>query len=75
MNGTSGGIVINLNTYGATVRLDEGELASASVHDVETHRDEYQRSLDRAASGWRSKCAARAAVLRFLWRRRFATTT
>lgn len=47
MNGTSGGIVINLNAYGATVRLDDGDLASASAHDVETHRDEYQRSLMR----------------------------
>ena len=47
MNGTSGGIVINLNAYGATVRLDDGDLASASAQDVETHRDEYQRSLMR----------------------------
>lgn len=47
MNGTAGGIVINLNAYGATVRLDDGDLASASAHDVETHRDEYQRSLMR----------------------------
>jgi hypothetical protein len=47
VNGTSGGIVINLNAYGATVRLDDGDLASASAHDVETHRDEYQRSLMR----------------------------
>jgi hypothetical protein len=44
---TSGGIVINLNAYGATVRLDEGDLASASASDVETHRDQYQRSLVR----------------------------
>jgi hypothetical protein len=42
---TSGGIVINLNSYGATVRLDDGDLASASSSDVETHRDQYQRSL------------------------------
>jgi hypothetical protein len=47
VNGTSGGIVINLNAYGATVRLDDGDLASASAQDVETHRDEYQRSLMR----------------------------
>lgn len=45
MSGTSIGIVINLNTYGATVRLDEGDLASASVLDVENHREQYQRSL------------------------------
>jgi hypothetical protein len=47
LNGTSGGIVINLNAYGATVRLDDGDLASASALDVETHRDQYQRSLVR----------------------------
>ena len=47
MNGTSGGIVINLNAYGATVRLDDGDLASASALDVEAHRDLYQRSLVR----------------------------
>lgn len=47
MNGTSGGIVINLNAYGATVRLDDGDLASASAVDVETHRDQYQSSLAR----------------------------
>lgn len=45
MTGTSGGIVINLNAYGATVRLDDGDLASASASDVELHRDQYQRSL------------------------------
>lgn len=45
MSDTSGGIVINLNAYGATVRLDDGDLASASASDVETHRDQYQRSL------------------------------
>jgi hypothetical protein len=41
------GIVINLNAYGATVRLDGGDLATASAVDVETHRDQYQRSLVR----------------------------
>jgi hypothetical protein len=40
-----GGIVINLNAYGATVRLESGELASASAADVEAHRPDYQRSL------------------------------
>jgi hypothetical protein len=45
VNGTAGGIVINLNTYGATVRLDDGDLATASSADVEHHRDQYQRSL------------------------------
>lgn len=47
MSATSGGIVINLNAYGATVRLDDGDLASASALDVERHRDDYQRSLMR----------------------------
>lgn len=47
MSDTSGGIVINLNAYGATVRLDDGDLASASASDVETHRDQYQGSLAR----------------------------
>jgi hypothetical protein len=42
---TLSGIVINLNTYGATVRLDDGDLATASAADVESHREQYQRSL------------------------------
>jgi len=41
------GIVINLNAYGATVRLDNGELASAPHADVEAHRPDYQKSLLR----------------------------
>jgi hypothetical protein len=41
------GIVINLNAYGATVRLADGELASASADDVEAHRRDYERSLIR----------------------------
>ena len=45
MSDTSGGIVINLNAYGATVRLDDGDLASASAADVANHREQYQRSL------------------------------
>jgi hypothetical protein len=45
VNDTLGGIVINLNAYGATVRLDDGDLATALATDVETHRDQYQRSL------------------------------
>jgi hypothetical protein len=44
---TLGGIVINLNAYGATVRLDDGDLATAPASDVETHLDQYQRSLAR----------------------------
>ena len=45
MSDTTSGIVINLNAYGATVRLDDGDLATASTADVESHRDQYQRSL------------------------------
>jgi hypothetical protein len=37
------GIVINLNAYGATVRLDNGDLATAPADDVETHRALTQR--------------------------------
>ena len=45
MSETSTGIVINLNRYGGTVRLDDGDIASANPADVETHRSEYERSL------------------------------
>ncbi|MBV8066622.1 MAG: hypothetical protein JO113_01495, partial [Candidatus Eremiobacteraeota bacterium] len=45
MSDTSSGIVINLNAYGATLRLDDGDLATASASDVESHREQYQRSL------------------------------
>ncbi|MBV8373769.1 MAG: hypothetical protein JOY69_10965 [Candidatus Eremiobacteraeota bacterium] len=39
------GVVINLNAYGATVRLENGELASALPDDVDSHRSDYERSL------------------------------
>ncbi|HET9030380.1 MAG TPA: hypothetical protein VFN49_09385 [Candidatus Aquilonibacter sp.] len=39
------GHVINMNAYGATVRLESGELASAPAGDVETHRAVYERSI------------------------------
>lgn len=45
MNEPVDGIVINLNAYGATVRLENGDLASAPPADVEAHRTDYQRSL------------------------------
>lgn len=45
MNETVRGSVINVNAYGATVRLETGELASASAGDVETHRAAYERAL------------------------------
>jgi hypothetical protein len=41
------GIVINLNAYGATVRLGSGDLAIAPPSDVEAHRAKYQQSLLR----------------------------
>jgi hypothetical protein len=44
---TVSGTVINLNAFGATVRLDSGELASAQASDVETHRAQYERSLTK----------------------------
>ncbi len=39
------GFVINVNAYGATVRLETGELASAPAGDVESHHIEYERGL------------------------------
>ena len=45
MNESISGIVINLNAFGATVRLDNGELASVPVGDVESHRAVYERAL------------------------------
>ncbi len=41
------GTVINLNAYGATVRLEDGELASAPSGDVDQHRAAYERSHTR----------------------------
>ncbi len=45
MSETERGIVINVNAYGATVRLDDGRLASAPAADVEKHRGSYDRAL------------------------------
>lgn len=45
MSETAAGIVINLNRYGGTVRLDDGDIASANPIDIETHRGAYERSL------------------------------
>lgn len=39
------GFVINVNAYGATVRLENGELASAPAGDVDAHRLDYERGL------------------------------
>lgn len=47
MSDSIDGIVINLNAYGATIRLENGVLASAPPSDVEAHRQDYQLSLAR----------------------------
>lgn len=47
MSHASRGLVINLNAYGATVRLEGGELANAPDADVSRHRAAYQASLVR----------------------------
>jgi hypothetical protein len=39
------GHVLNVSAYGAAVRLDTGELASAPLIDVERNRAHYERSL------------------------------
>ena len=39
--------MINLNAYGATVRLECGDLANAPDADVALHRAAYQGSLVR----------------------------
>jgi hypothetical protein len=39
------GRVLNINAYGAAIRLESGELASAPAADVDTHRAEYERAL------------------------------
>lgn len=45
MSQTQRGIVINVNAYGATVRLDDGRLAGAPAADVEKHRGYYDRGV------------------------------
>jgi len=45
MSDTQRGIVININAFGATVRLDDGRLASAPAADVEKHRGYYDRGI------------------------------
>jgi hypothetical protein len=42
---TERGLVINMNAFGATVRLEGGRLASAPLVDVEKNRALYARSL------------------------------
>jgi len=45
MSATERGIVININAYGATVRLHDGRLASVPLVDLEKHRAAYDRAL------------------------------
>lgn len=45
MNGTERGSIINVNAFGATIRLEDGRLASAPPQDVEQHRAAYDRAL------------------------------
>lgn len=45
MSDTQHGVVINVNAYGATVRLEDGRLASAPAADVEKHRGHYDRAV------------------------------
>ena len=45
MSQTQRGIVINVNAFGAAVRLDDGRLASAPAADVEKHRGYYDRGV------------------------------
>ena len=45
MNERVYGFVINVNAYGATVRLESGELASAPAGDVDAHRADYERGM------------------------------
>lgn len=40
------GTVININAYGATIRLEGGELASAPAGDVESHKSDYDRAMN-----------------------------
>lgn len=45
MSDTLRGVVINVNAYGATVRLGDGRLASAPAPDVEKNRSYYDRGV------------------------------
>lgn len=45
MNNLERGVVINLNSYGATVRLIGGRLASVPPADLEKNRTMYERAL------------------------------
>lgn len=44
------GIVINVHAFGATVRLESGEVASVPIADVNANRATYTRALESRAS-------------------------
>lgn len=39
------GSVININAYGAIVRLESGEIASVQPHDLRERRSDYDRAM------------------------------
>ncbi|MHB8178383.1 MAG: hypothetical protein ACYDA5_04155 [Vulcanimicrobiaceae bacterium] len=45
MIGIARGVVINLNAFGATVRLEDGTIARTSVAEMEAHRSVYERAV------------------------------
>jgi hypothetical protein len=45
VNDTERGMVININAYGATVRLEDGRLASVPLVDLEKNRPSYERAV------------------------------
>ncbi len=47
MSDTQRGTVINVNAFGATVRLEDGRLASVPLLDLEKNRAAYDRAFSR----------------------------
>jgi len=45
VNDLEQGVVININAYGAAVRLNDGRLASVPLVDLEKNRAAYERAL------------------------------
>lgn len=45
MNDVVHGLVLNVHSFGAIVRLESGQLASVPAADVESHRLEYERAM------------------------------
>jgi len=45
MSDTQRGVVINVNAFGATVRLEDGRLAVVPAADVEKHRGHYDKAV------------------------------